>query len=34
VAVGIDTMLLKSSATELLRRYRTDAPSTPGSPGY
>ncbi len=34
VAVGIDTMLLKSSATELLRRYRTGAPSTPGSQGY
>lgn len=34
VAVGIDTMLLKSSATELLRRYRTVAPSTPGSQGY
>jgi 4-hydroxy-2-oxoheptanedioate aldolase len=34
VAVGIDTMMLKSSATELLRRYRTDAPSTPGSQGY
>lgn len=35
VAVGIDTMLLKSSATELLRRYRT-APtsSTSGAQGY
>ncbi len=35
VAVGIDTMLLKSSATELLRRYRT-APtsSTSSAQGY
>ena len=35
VAVAIDTMLLKSSATELLRRYRT-APtsSTSGAQGY
>lgn len=35
VAVGIDTMLLKSSATELLRRYRTaPTPSTSGTQGY
>lgn len=35
VAVGIDTMLLKSSATELLRRYRADAPAqTGGAQGY
>jgi 4-hydroxy-2-oxoheptanedioate aldolase len=35
VAVGIDTMLLKSSATELLRRYRTAATSsTNGVQGY
>lgn len=31
VAVGIDTMLLKSSATELLRRYRTAPTSSTSS---
>jgi 4-hydroxy-2-oxoheptanedioate aldolase len=34
VAVGVDTMLLKTAATNLLRRYRTGAPATLGRQGY
>ena len=34
VAVGIDTMLLKAGATELLQRYRAEAPPVTAQNGY